>query len=256
MVEMGPIAFFDSGMGGLTVLHETMQLIPNAKYIYFADTVNIPYGTKSSEHIRELVIAHAKYIDQFNPKALVLACNTATSVVVHELRQIYDYPIVGMEPAVKPASEISDSDRILVTATDKTLSEEKLERLISGLRIQDRVDRLSLQELVVFAESKEFQSDRVMKYLNSQFEAIDWERYNSIVLGCTHFIYFRQLIKTLIPDSVLILDGNQGTAKRIKQLIQHDGKSNTTSLTYHESMKESDLNKIDDFLNYLKLSHS
>lgn len=251
---MQPIVFFDSGVGGLTVLKDAMRILPNESYVYYSDGENNPYGIKSSDEIKLLVTDAVRFITEaVDLKALVLACNTATSVVVHELRQNYDFPIIGMEPAVKPAAELCDNSRILVCATERTLREEKLERLISGLMIQDRITKLSLQGLVTYAESGTFNDDSVMHYLGEKFKNIEWDKYTAVVLGCTHFIYFKEQISSLIPAEVKVLDGNWGTVHRLKQLIVENKEEGARVLKFYESKIPRSLNTIKPYLDYLEI---
>jgi glutamate racemase len=213
------IAFFDSGVGGLTVLHEAMLQLPRESFIYYADTDNVPYGTKTHIEIRKYVLSAVDFLMSKEIKALVIACNTATSVVVKELRQKYTLPIIGMEPAVKPAVELSSGRKILVCATDRTLREDKLKHLIKDLNADDMVTLLSLQDLVSFGESFDFNSSKLMAYLDDKLSSIDWSSYHSIVLGCTHFIFYKNIIRKMLPDHVQIIDGNKGTVNRLISLI-------------------------------------
>lgn len=235
---MKKIAFFDSGLGGLTVLHEALRQIPNEQYIYFADSDNAPYGTKSSALIKTLVFDAVDFLVQQDIKALVLACNTATSVVIHDLRQKYNFPIIGMEPAVKPAIELASKQKTLVCATEKTLKENKLQLLIENLNATDKVERLSLQKLVSFAERFNFEGTEVMHYLNACFSTINWSEFDSIVLGCTHFIYFKKLIQQVIPSHIHILDGNKGTVNHLKNTIPPSNTlSNKNKIDFFSSKK-------------------
>ena len=224
------IGFFDSGVGGLTVLHKAMQQLPREHFIYYADTDNVPYGTKTNSEIKALVIKAVEFIVSKKVEALVLACNTATSVVVNELRDLYDIPIVGMEPAIKPAVEISSGKKILVCATDRTLREDKLKHLIKDLNADDIITLLSLQELVNYGEQFDFYSDNLMNYLHDIFDGVDWSEYHSIVLGCTHFIFYKNIIKSMIPNHIQVIDGNKGTVNRLLSLLD---KNVSTSESHH-----------------------
>ncbi|MGB1243021.1 MAG: glutamate racemase, partial [Chitinophagales bacterium] len=124
------IAFFDSGVGGISVLKEALTLLPNENYLYFADSKNAPYGVKSSEHIRSLMLDATDFLAQQNIKALVVACNTGTSVAIKDLRKKYSFPIIGMEPAIKPALLNDLSKKVLVFATERTLLEDKFHSLV------------------------------------------------------------------------------------------------------------------------------
>lgn len=215
------IAFFDSGIGGITVLHEALKMLPSEDYIYFADTLNAPYGTKSREEVRTLVFNAVDFIVSLGVSAVVIACNTATSVAVEDLRRRYAIPIIGMEPAVKPAVEKTGGTqkRVLVTATPLTLKEEKLKNLIDRIDNEHIVDLLPLPGLVTFAETFEFRENVVSEYLKNEFAAYELNRYGTIVLGCTHFIFFRNILKKIIPENIDIIDGNTGTINHLKKVL-------------------------------------
>ncbi len=214
------IIFFDSGAGGLTVLNLAMAKMPNESYVYYADTQNAPYGTKSKKEIKKLVHKAIKKLDQtYKIKALVIACNTATSAAIQSLRKKYSFPIVGMEPAVKVAVDQGHPNKILVCATNVTLKEKKLSRLIKRLSANDKVNLLPLQELVQFAEKKDFNSKELRMYLTYKFSKINWFDYDSLVLGCTHFLYFKEILSTIVPAHIDILDGNKGTIKNLSKRI-------------------------------------
>ncbi len=215
------IIFFDSGAGGLTVLHEALTILPNEHYLYFGDTAFSPYGTKSKKRIKKRVHSIIKKITKkYEIKALVVACNTATSVAIKSLRKKYEFPIIGMEPAVKLAVDKSSGKKILVCATDLTLKEEKLDRLITQLKAKEKADLLSLQELVTFAEQFNFSSQELSLYLENKFSDINWDHYDSIVLGCTHFIFFKDELQKHFSKYVSIYDGNEGTLKNLARKIK------------------------------------
>ena len=217
------IAVFDSGIGGLSVLHEIIKQLPDEHYIYYADTDHLPYGTKSKSEILDCVNRSVRSLAKHNLKALVLACNTATSVAVKQLRTQYDFPIIGMEPAVKPAIE-SSQKQVMVCATDRTIQEPKLHNLIANLDGDAKVELRSLQPLVLLAEDFVFDYDRVYPILERTFRGVDWNNFDYLVLGCTHFIYYMESISYYLPPSVKIIDGNLGTANRLKSLVQpYDG---------------------------------
>lgn len=234
---MKKIAFFDSGLGGLTVLHEALKQMPNEQYIYFADSDNTPYGTQSTAAIKALVFDAVEFLIQHDIKALVLACNTATSVVIKDLRQKYSLPIIGMEPAIKPALELLSNKKTLICATKKTLAENKLRLLIENLNATNKVERLSLQKLVSFAEKFEFEGNPVRHYLNQSFSKINWTEFDSIVLGCTHFIYFKEIIRQLIPPHIHILDGNKGTIKHLQDMISPNPSDHTFPVEFFSSKR-------------------
>jgi glutamate racemase len=255
------IGLFDSGIGGLTVLYEAQKLLPNEDYIYYADTVNVPYGEKTKAEVAGLVFDAVTFIIKQGVKAVVIACNTATSAAVEPLRARYDLPIIGMEPAVKPAVKIgrNANKRVLVTATPMTLREEKLHNLIERSDSSDIVDLLPLPGLVRFAEKLDFNSAAVISYLQEQLKPYDLDAYEAVVLGCTHFIYYKDVLKKLLPSGVELIDGNQGTVRQLKRVLNEKSLlcSNTKagSVTYYNSgiiAGEDDLLKYNRLLSQIE----
>ena len=222
------IAFFDSGMGGLSVLHHAMKVLPHEQFVFYADEDHVPYGTKSTAEVQKFVGEAFDFLLKQDVKAIVVACNTATSVAVAEMRRRYDLPIIGMEPAAKKALDLDGTHRVLVTATPITVKGRKMELLIEKVDKDHLVDRLALPELVTFAERQEFNSPAVTDYLREQLAPFDLKEYSSLVLGCTHFNYFKDTLRTLLPENVAFVDGNEGTVneliRRLKErnLLEHN----------------------------------
>ena len=214
------IGFFDSGMGGLSVLYEAQRAMPRADFLYYADCDRAPYGEKTEAQVLAYVFSAVEFLVAEGAEAIVLACNTATSVAVKDLRAKYTIPIIGMEPAVKRALDLSERGRILVTGTPITLRGDKLRDLIGELDASHLVDLLPLPGLVKFAERGEFVSEAVESYLKEELSRFDLNGYSFLVLGCTHFNYFKDTLSTLLPPHVRIVDGNSGT---VRQLIRRIG---------------------------------
>lgn len=219
------IGFFDSGIGGITVLHEALRLLPLEKYIYYADTKNVPYGTKTKDQIKEYVFKAVEFLVQQKVDAVVIACNTATSAAVEDVRKAFSIPIIGMEPAIKPAVErnINGDKRVLVTATEFTLKEEKLKNLIERVDNDNIIDLLPLPGLVEFAERFEFREEVVLPYLQEQLSKFNLNNYGTIVLGCTHFPLFKDVFRKIIPQRIDMIDGSRGTVKNLKKILESKG---------------------------------
>lgn len=210
------IALFDSGIGGLTVLSHARRVLPSEEFLFFADRDHVPYGTKSVSAVRGYVREAFRFlVERQKADAVVVACNTATSVAVEEMRQLYDVPIIGMEPAVKKALAQDPDRRVLVTATPITVNGEKLRRLLSDYDTKGLVDLLALPGLVEFAESREFSSARVEEYLWNTLSPYELSKYSAIVLGCTHFNYFKDTMRRLLPKTMGFVDGNEGTVEEL-----------------------------------------
>ncbi len=213
------IGFFDSGIGGLTVLNEALKILPNESYVYYADSDNVPYGNKSKDEIKKYVFEAVDFLAAKKLKALVIACNTATSVAIEDLRKSFQFPIIGMEPAVKPAINLNNHKRILVFATELTLKESKFNNLVNQLDKGQQVDFIPLQELVTYAENFIFDKKIIKKYLKEKLANVDLDEYGTIVLGCTHFPYFKNDIRELVPAGIQIIDGNKGTVNHLKNIL-------------------------------------
>lgn len=220
--------FFDSGIGGLNTLRHAIVKLPKERFIYFGDTANVPYGTKNPEEIRGLMVMAVDYLRGYNLKAFVLACNTATSVAADFMRDKYHFPIIGMEPAIKPAlADIAGTDkRVLLLVTILSLKSERITNLIRRIDTHGQVDTVPCSELVEYAERLEFAKSAIENFLRQKLAAYDLARYDSVVLGCTHFNYFTEAIRNIFPVGTKIIDGNEGTVNQLAKIIDHDHRTN------------------------------
>ena len=208
------IGIFDSGIGGISVLHEAYHRLPNEEYIFYADVDHVPYGIKSSEEIKGFVDEIVGKLYGMGVDAIVIACNTATAVGAAYVREKYDIPIIGMEPAVKPAIEVAErtSGRVLVMATPVTIRENKLHDLLVRLDTDHKVDLLPMPGLVRMAESEIFEGADVDDYIEEQLAVFDKEKYSEVVLGCTHFNYFKPAISKAFHGKVQLIDAGNAPA--------------------------------------------
>lgn len=209
------IAFFDSGFGGLSVLDAARRMQPAHHYLYYADSLHAPYGGKPAAQVRDLVFSAADTIAAQNPDALVIACNTATAVCIEDLRARYRFPVIGMEPAVKPALHAHEKKRVLVMATSLTLQESKLSELLERVDKNRRADKIAMDRLVDFAERGDFDVPRVADYLCEKLSHYRLNDYAAVVLGCTHFIYFKPLLQSLFAPGTGFVTGNEGTVRHL-----------------------------------------
>lgn len=216
------IGFFDSGIGGITVLHQALRLLPQEDYLFYADTLHVPYGEKTKEEVREYILDAVDFIAAQKVKALVIACNTATSIVIEELRTRYDFPVIGIEPAVKPAIErwAGKQKKVLVLATNLTLKEKKYNDLVQRIGQGESVDSLPLPGLVQFAENFVFDEEKIVPYLEKELSLFDLKQYGTVVLGCTHFPYFENSLRRVFPKDVDFISGSIGTAKHLKRILE------------------------------------
>lgn len=223
MQERKYIAIFDSGIGGFTALQTAVSLFPTESFLFYADTKNVPYGVKSAAKVKELTLTAAADIITYGVKALVLACNTATSAAAASLREMYQFPILGMEPAIKPAlaatRELSADNRVLLLCTPLTMQGGKLAENISKIDLEHRVDCQPLPGLVDFAEKMEFYGPQVTDYLLTNVVEPARKHYGAVVLGCTHYIWYKDLLRELLPPHISLFDGNVGTLNHLRSIL-------------------------------------
>ena len=245
-----PIGIFDSGIGGLTVLKQIIEILPNERYIYYADTDNVPYGTKPKEEVKKYIKEAVNFLIHKNVKAIVIACNTATSIAIKELRNELSIPVIGIEPAAKPAVENRGNKKVLIMATPTTIKEEKLKCLLEKLDAKEDVDLIAMPQLVKFAEKREFESEAVIQYIKEALKEYDLDSYSELVLGCTHFPFFRKVLSDIFPKETQIIDGSLGVAKRLKDVLEQSNLlgNNKLNVEYYYSGKrvenDEQLNKL------------
>lgn len=218
-----PIAIFDSGIGGLSVLNEATKTLPNEDFIYFSDLANFPYGDKKTSELKKIILKNIKTLIEKDCKAVVIACNTATSVAINDLRKEFSIPIIGMEPAIKPALE-KRHKKILVLATPITLKLDKFNELRTKLDKGHDLIILPAKGLASLIENyviKKSDKKEITKYLKKLFSNIDIDKdeISTIVLGCTHYVFIKELIRKIFTN-IKIIDGNIGTINRLQSILK------------------------------------
>lgn len=215
-----PIGFFDSGVGGISVMKRAVELFPNENYIYFGDSKNAPYGVKNVDEVRELTFEAMKFFIEKGVKAVVIACNTATSAAIKELREAYkEIPIIGIEPAIKPAVESEKSGKIIIMATPMTLSEKKFNNLMKKYDEEREIIKLPAPGLVEFIESGVLDGNEVTGFLQEILKPYLDTKISTIVLGCTHYPFVEELIQKIVGEDVDIIDGSYGTVKELNRKL-------------------------------------
>ena len=216
------IAVFDSGVGGISVLKELVALMPEETYLYFGDSANAPYGNKTTEQVRELTLQNANMLFARGAKALVVACNTATSAGIDLLRETFpDKIILGIEPALKPAIQQFPTGNIGIMATDVTLREEKLQRLMAQFDTA-RVVRIAAPGLVELIEAGKADQPETEALLQQIF-APHMGKLDGLVLGCTHYPFVRDAIQRVLGENVVLFDGGAGTARQTRRCLEQAG---------------------------------
>ena len=218
------IAVFDSGLGGISVLRHLRQQMPGERYLYFGDSANAPYGSRSTEEVRQLTMAAAeKLLAQKPLKALVLACNTATAAAVKQLRGAYpDLIVIGIEPALKVAADHFPDGRIGVMATEVTLREEKFDALLHRFDENCTVTKLPMPGLVQLIEAGKTEGEEVETLLRSRLGSCIG-KLDAVVLGCTHYPLAAKAIAKVLGENVVLLDGGAGTARETKRRLEKAG---------------------------------
>lgn len=220
-IKNNPIGFFDSGVGGLSVMREAISIMPNENYIYFGDSKNAPYGTKSLEEVRKLTFDAVEFLLMKNVKAIVIACNTATSAAIEELRNKYTYiPIIGIEPAIKPAVNLNKEGNIIVMATPMTLRENKFKELMNRLNCKGNLVSLPCAGLVEYIEQGILEGDDLENYLQEKLDPYLKSKIASVVLGCTHYPFIKRTLSKILGDDIVIIDGSHGTSLELKRKLE------------------------------------
>lgn len=215
-----PVGVFDSGIGGLSVLEEISRLLPNESLLYVADCGHIPYGEKSPEFIRERCRRVADFFQQRQAKALVVACNTATVAAAAELRERYPaWPIVGMEPAVKPAAAATRSGVVGVLATTGTLQSAKFAALLDRFASDVRVVTQPCPGLVELIETGNLHSPQLRQLLAGYVEPLLAAGCDTLILGCTHYPFLRPLLAEMVPPEVILIDTGAAVARQLQRLL-------------------------------------
>lgn len=224
MKSSDPILFFDSGVGGLSVLEPTRELLPNAPFVYVADNAGYPYGRRSEAEIASRVPALlGRLVERFHPRLAVIACNTASTIALDHVRSALDLPVVGTVPAIKPAAGLSNSRVIGVLGTEATVRQPYVDNLAAEFASDCTIIRHGSPELVDLAEAKlgghDISLDAVRAATQPMFDAPNGNRIDVGVLACTHFPLLRRELQWAYP-SVYWIDGGPGIARRIAHLTQ------------------------------------
>ena len=244
-MQRAAVGVFDSGVGGLSVLSHIHRLLPAEELIYVADSAYIPYGCKKPEQVLDRSLKVSDFLVKKGVKAIVVACNTATAVAVHELRARYDVPVIGMEPAVKPAVGGSISGVVGVLATSGTLGSEKFNQLKQ--RYADQADLIvqPCPGLVEQIEAGELDGGKVKSLLDGYLQPLLERGMDTLVLGCTHYTFVLPRIRKIVGESVTIIDAGDAIARQLRrQLHERAALVHGTcpgSIEFWSSVKLSDI---------------
>lgn len=217
-----PIGVFDSGIGGTSIWKEIHNLLPTEKTIYLADSKNAPYGEKSKEEIIRLSMKNTDFLLDMNCKLIVVACNTATTNAIRELRAKYNVPFIGIEPAIKPAAINSKTQVIGILATKGTLNSELFNKTTEMFYETKIIEQIG-HGLVELIENGQIDSPEMDQLLRSYLKPMIEANIDFLVLGCSHYPYLIPQIRKIIPDHIQIIDSGLAVARQTQNVLKDIG---------------------------------
>ncbi|HMQ46381.1 MAG TPA: glutamate racemase [Saprospiraceae bacterium] len=224
-----PIGIFDSGIGGLTVANAIYQRLPNESTLYFGDTAHVPYGPRPAGQIRELSRQISAYLLERGCKVIVIACNTATTAALNYLRNLWpDVPIIGTEPAIKPAAQATLTGKIGILATQGTFKSDRYSSLTERFAADITVFENPCKGLVSLIEMGKIDASETNELLESIIYPMLEEGIDTLVLGCTHYPFIRPIIEKIVGPDVAIIDPAPAIAKRVEQVLREHHLLNVT----------------------------
>ncbi len=225
MLQLGdycPIGVFDSGIGGLSVLKDIHKLLPHEDLIYVGDSAHAPYGDRSARYVRERSQAIADFLLDKGVKAIVIACNTATAEAASQLRETMDVPVIGLEPAVKPAAKLSKSGVIGVLATQRTIDSERLLGLTERYAKNKKVLAQACPGLVEHVEACDLNSKAINQLLQKYITPLLEEGVDALILGCTHYPFLLPAIRKITGKEIQILETGRPVAEQLKRILKEN----------------------------------
>ncbi len=219
MINNKPIGLFDSGIGGTSIWSAINNLLPNEETIYLADSKNAPYGKKTKDEIIELCYKNTEFLLNQNCKLIVVACNTATTNAIVELRLKYKIPFIGIEPAIKPAANNSKTQTVGILATQGTLNSELFNKNLEQFHETKIIEQIG-HGLVELIENGEINSAKTNQLLQNYLQPMIDQNIDYLVLGCSHYPYLISQIENILPKSIKIIDSGEAVAKQTKIVLE------------------------------------
>ena len=216
------VGFYDSGIGGLPYLEWLKKHTTGCSFRYLAESRHFPFGTKTEPEIKSIVLESiGRFIESEHPDLIVIACNTASVTALAALRQQYQIPFVGVVPAIKPAAAISRKKSIGLFATNKTVSQLYTKNLIDTFASGCRVSKFAMPEIVAFVEKNIFSAteDEILKIITPAADFFKQEGVDTVILGCTHFVYLEDTFKKVLGSSISVIDSREGVGNRAVSLL-------------------------------------
>lgn len=217
-----PIGVFDSGIGGLSILKEIHQLLPHENLIYVGDSLHAPYGDRSAEYVRERSQHISDFLLDQGVKTIVVACNTATAEAATQLRATMDIPVIGLEPAIKPASRLSKNGVIGVLATQRTINSKRLLGLTEKFANDKKVIAQACPGLVEQVEACNLEGAETIALLNQYIQPLIDQGTDALILGCTHYPFLLSSIRAIVGEEIEILETGKPVARQIQRILQQN----------------------------------
>ena len=253
MPSPNPIGIFDSGVGGLSVLKEIRALMPNEDCLYFADSAHCPYGIQPPQTIRSQTTKITQFLIDSGAKIIVAACNTASIAGLDYLRQRFQIPIVGLEPAVKPAVQLTANGKVGVLATGVTISGDRFNSLLTRFALDTEVINVPCPGLVEQVEKGQLSTPETEKLLRNYLSVLIKADVDTVVLGCTHYPFLRPLVEYIMGPQVKVIDTGHAVAKRVRQVLWEqdllsDNNQNNAAEIFYTS---GDIHRVTKVIEYL-----
>ena len=242
-----PIGIFDSGIGGITIFNSVKKLLPNEDIIYFSDNLNSPYGNKPIETIKKISFNNTQWLLDNGCKLIVVACNTATTNSISDLRNKFNIPFVGIEPAIKPAAMKTKTGKIGVLATKGTLSSDLFNTTSIDYASNIEILEKNGDGLVELIENGIFEGIEIENLLHKHLDFMINKKIDHLVLGCTHYPFLIKVLSELLPSSIKIIDSGEAVAKQTKSLLINnkiENKSNQGKYSFYYNGDSASLNKV------------
>lgn len=224
-----PIGLFDSGIGGTTIWSAVHKLMPNENTIFLGDSAHAPYGQRSKENLIALSAKNIDWLLENNAKLIIVACNTATTNAIEELRSRYEIPIIGIEPAIKPAALSTKTKKIGVLATERTLSSYKYAEAQKNFPEITFINQAG-HKIVQLIEEGQLYSEEMKTLLKMYLTPMMEQQIDQLVLGCTHYPHLLPILKTIVPENIQIIDSGEAIAQQTQRILQTNNLLKTDGL--------------------------
>ncbi len=224
-----PIGLFDSGIGGTTIWHSLHNLLPNENTLFLGDSKNAPYGQRTKEEIIQLSKKNVEWLLNHNAKAIIVACNTATTNAISELRSSYDIPIIGIEPAIKPAATNTKTGKVGVLATQGTLNSKKYAEAQTLYPNIEFINQIGFK-IVQLIEDGQLYSEELELLLRSYINPMIEKGVDYLVLGCTHYPYLLPILNKFLPEHITVIDSGDAVAKHTYKILKEANLLKTDNL--------------------------